>query len=44
MRKHVAWYTSGFPGSAKLRDKISEIESIEDLQGILEEYRMNLGD
>jgi nifR3 family TIM-barrel protein len=44
MRKHVAWYTSGFPGSAKLRDRVSEIESIEDLHGILEEYRMNIGD
>lgn len=41
MRKHVAWYTSGFPGSAKLRDKINEIESIEDLETILEDYQMN---
>lgn len=42
MRKHVAWYTSGFPGSAKLRNRITEIESIEDLECILEEYKLNI--
>ncbi len=42
MRKHVAWYTSGFPGSAKLRGRISEIESIEDLESILKEYQSSL--
>ncbi len=43
MRKHVAWYTSGFPGSAKLRDRISDIESIENLEAMLEEYQLNRG-
>lgn len=38
MRKHVAWYTSGFPGSAKFRNKINEIENIKDLEAILDEY------
>lgn len=42
MRKHVAWYTSGFPGSAKLRDRISEIENIKNLEFILEEYKLSL--
>ena len=41
MRKHVAWYTSGFPGSAKLRDSISRIESIKELESILAEYQAN---
>lgn len=38
MRKHVAWYTTGYPNSAKLRGKINEIESISDLQYLLEDY------
>ena len=40
MRKHVAWYTSGFPGSAKFRNSINEIENVEDLESILEEYKL----
>lgn len=39
MRKHVAWYTTGFPGSAKLRNRVNEIESIEDLRCLLGEYK-----
>ena len=31
MRKHVAWYTAGYPNSAKLRARVNEIESLEDL-------------
>lgn len=38
MRKHVAWYTSGFPCSAKLRNRINEMDSIGDLELLLEEY------
>lgn len=38
MRKHVAWYTTGYPQSAKLRNKINEVETIDDLQFLLEEY------
>lgn len=32
MRKHVGWYTTGLPHSAKLRRKINEIESLEELE------------
>lgn len=39
MRKHVAWYTSGYSGSAKLRNRVNEIESMEDLVRLLEEYQ-----
>lgn len=39
MRKHVAWYTTGFPGSAKLRNRVNEIESLVDLGCLLEEYK-----
>jgi nifR3 family TIM-barrel protein len=38
MRKHVAWYTAGYPGSSRLRNRINEIESMEDLFKLLEEY------
>ncbi len=31
MRKHVAWYTTGMPHSAKLRKNLGEMNSYEDL-------------
>lgn len=37
MRKHVAWYTSGYPNSAKLRGCINEVESYEELEALLME-------
>lgn len=37
MRKHVAWYTTGFPNSAKLRDEINHAESYEELEELLNE-------
>ena len=35
MRKHVAWYTKGMHGSSRLRDRINEVESYEELEKIL---------
>ena len=35
MRKHVAWYTAGFPHSAKLRRRVNEVESYQDLVELL---------
>ena len=35
MRKHVAWYTAGYPNSAKLRAKINEVESYKELTELL---------
>ena len=37
MRKHVSWYTSGLPNSAKLRGEINAVESLEELEKLLEE-------
>ena len=31
MRKHLSWYTAGYPHSAKLRQKINEMETMEQL-------------
>lgn len=39
MRKHVAWYTAGFPHSAKLRRQVNEMKSLEDLLAILEAHK-----
>ena len=37
MRKHVAWYTKGMQGSAKLRDEINQVESYKELENLLME-------
>jgi tRNA-dihydrouridine synthase len=37
MRKHAAWYTSGYPNSAKLRGRINEVDSYEGLRALFEE-------
>lgn len=38
MRKHVAWYTTGYPMAAKLRQQVNEIESYNDLKNLLTGY------
>ena len=37
MRKHVSWYTSGLPNSARLRGEINAVESLVELENLLEE-------
>ena len=37
MRRHMAWYTAGLPGSAKLRDRMNLMETKEDLEAIIDE-------
>ena len=40
MRKHAAWYTQGLKNSAKFRDRLSHIESYDELCDIVEKaYR-----
>ena len=36
MRKHIQWYTTGLPNSAKLRQKINEIEDFNELLQTIE--------
>ncbi len=36
MRKHVSWYTAGYPHSAKLRQKVNEMETFDDLRKSIE--------
>lgn len=35
MRKHVAWYTTGYKHSAKLRGKVNEINTYADLEAVM---------
>lgn len=35
MRKHAAWYTAGYPNSARLRQGVNTIETFRDLQELL---------
>lgn len=37
MRKHVAWYTTGLPNAARLRNEINKTESYEELEELLME-------
>lgn len=35
MRKHIAWYTAGYPNSAKLRNQINQVERIEEMEQLI---------
>lgn len=39
MRKHIAWYTGGYPNSAKLREQINHIETYEELKTLLSNWK-----
>lgn len=39
MRKHVAWYTHGYPCSTRLRSRVNEVESYDQLVSLMNEYR-----
>lgn len=35
MRKHISWYTAGYPHSARLRAQINSVESFEELEELI---------
>lgn len=37
MRKHVSWYISGYPHSAAIRNQVNMVESIEELEELINE-------
>jgi len=37
IRKHAAWYTSGYKNSSKLRGRINEVENYEQLEALFRE-------
>ena len=39
MRKHVAWYTVGYPASSKLRNLVNQVETLEQLKQLMTEYQ-----
>ena len=39
MRKHISWYTEGFPYSAKLRAEVNTKDRLEDVVELLDRYR-----
>ena len=42
MRKHVAWYTTGYPNSAKLRDEVNHVESYAELHDLLQSWKADM--
>lgn len=38
IRKHAAWYTSGYKHAARLRSAINEVESLEELEELLNRF------
>lgn len=38
MRKHAAWYTKGFSYSSKLRGRLNEVKTYEELEALVREY------
>lgn len=41
MRKHVAWYTAGFPHSAKLRSEVNAVGTMEELGELLQNWTLD---
>ena len=38
MRKHIGWYTAGYPDSARLRRQANQVETLDELKRLLDEY------
>jgi nifR3 family TIM-barrel protein len=39
MRKHVAWYIHNMPGATHMRERVNQVHSYAELDGLLLEYR-----
>lgn len=44
MRKHIAWYTSGYPLATKLRHRINEVNDYQELEKLFNEYLENINE
>lgn len=40
-RRHATWYTKGFPGSTRLREELTRIETIADLRACVARFEPN---
>jgi tRNA-dihydrouridine synthase B len=43
MRKHLAWYIKGLPGSARMKDRINQLTTLDGVKEALEEYEKSFG-
>ena len=43
MRKHAAWYTAGYKNSSKLRVRVCEVETYEELETLFNEVLYRIG-
>jgi tRNA-dihydrouridine synthase len=44
MRKHLGWYCKAFPGAAALRARMFRVSSVEELEGVIADYRASGAD
>lgn len=42
MRKHLAWYFKGLPGSARMREEINYLTTLAEVQSVIGEYANSL--
>lgn len=42
MRKHVSWYTTGYPNAARIRGRVNEIETKEALEDVLRKWKESM--
>ena len=42
MRKHVSWYTAGYPNSTRIRGIVNEIETRKELEEVLRNWRESI--
>ena len=43
-RKHLGWYVKGLPGSADLRRRLHQVESLGEVEGIFADYLARRGE
>ena len=36
MRKHVAWYIAGFPGASRIRSRVMQVTTRQELEELLD--------
>ncbi len=41
MRKHISWYTAGYPNSTRIRQAVNEMETYEQLKEFLDTHSVN---
>ncbi len=43
-RKHLGWYVKGLPGSAEIRRRLHAVNSLDEVEGIFEDYLCGRGE